>query len=268
MTRRWLACATLLLACHAEAPTQPSAGFGGAAWPSPVPSPAPPSLAAPTTVTRVPVRVLTTRWRGTLPADESGAWDPRAASSLVDHLNAVSTELGLGFSLEANELLDVADESLSIIASTSAEAARAFSTYVASGRVSNRALTVVVVRPSSTWVSGWGNQDQPLGRPGSWPILAINTRIAKSRDAHWIGHELGHVLGLYDTTYYESVVRENAPYTRCGLSIPSRTFPQAGAPASAKESFMSYDVEQRRTFLGTGYAANRQIVACWLRAGT
>ncbi|MBS2018498.1 MAG: hypothetical protein JST00_36875 [Deltaproteobacteria bacterium] len=202
-----------------------------------------------------------------MPADEAGPWDLTKASLLVDNLNTTTRELALSFALQRAGVLDVASDTLAAIPETQSEAKRAFDAYAATGRVTNAALTIVVVRPSRTgWVSGWGNQDQPLGLAGHWPIITVNTRIAKSRDAHWIAHELGHVFGFYDTTYYESTIRENAPYTRCGLNVATRTFPRASAPLGAKQNFMSYDTEQRRSFLTDGYAANRQVVECWLRS--
>ena len=61
--------------------------------------------------------------------------------------------------------------------------------------------------------------------------------------------------------------RANVPYTRCGLSIPSNTFALASAPIGAKENFMSYNVDQRRSFFTAGYEADhRRILECWLRS--
>ena len=217
----------------------------------------------------IPVRVLGARWQGALPADEAGTWDLGTASLLVDNLNAMTKDVGLSFALERAAPIDVTSKALARIGESSDAAARAFTAYQATGQVSNRTLTIVVVGPSETsWVGGWGNQDQPLGVAGSWPMIQVSTRIARNKQAHWIAHELGHVMGLYDVTYYEDSARSNAPYTRCGLSIPSRTIPRAGAPLGARQNVMSYDVDERVSFVTDGYAANRQIIECWVRAGS
>jgi hypothetical protein len=239
--------------------------------------PAPPRAVPPPALTHVPppavhgvvrVRVLGARWRGLLPVDESGPWSLGDAHLIVDNLNVSASETGLSFVLESAAALDVVDELHAQVPATRAQATAAMDSFAASGRVSNQLLTVVVARVrTDSWVSGWGQQGHPLGTAGKWPIIIVNTRVARSRQAHWIGHELGHVLGFYDTTFYEASPVDNAPYTQCGLFLPSRTFPRGMAPAGARQNLMSYDPDERRSYFSAGYEiAHRQILDCWVRS--
>lgn len=247
---------------HVARPSSP-------AFPPPAlaPLPAPP-VRAPAAHGIVRVRVLGARWRGRLPADESGPWSLGDAQVIVDNLNVAASETALSFVLESAAALDVSDERYAQIPATRAQATAAMDSFVASGRVSNQMLTIVVagVGPTS-WVSGWGQQGHPLRTEGKWPIILVNTRIAKSKQAHWIGHELGHVFGFYDTTFYEASPVDNPPYTQCGSFLPSRTYPRAMAPTGARQNVMSYDTDERRTYFSAGYeAAHRQILDSWARS--
>lgn len=268
-----------LASCLASEPTPAPVTYGQAYTPS-VDGPALASPAAPVSAAQaytppapaarrvVPVRVLGARWRGQLPSDESGPWSLGEAELIVDNLNTSGRETGLTFVLESATSLDVADERLSSIPTTRQAATAAMDSFVASGRVSNQMLTVVVVGASRTsWVSGWGQQGHPLRTPGKWPIILVNTRIAKSREAHWMGHELGHVFGFYDTTFYDASPVDNPPYTQCGLRIQSRTYPKNVAPLGARQNVMSYQTEERRTYFSAGYeTTHRQILDCWIRS--
>ncbi|CAN5139692.1 hypothetical protein BH09MYX1_BH09MYX1_05450 [soil metagenome] len=202
-----------------------------------------------------------------MPSDEEGTWDLRDAANIVANMNAGARETGLTFALERAEALAVDDERYSKIATTSAGDRAATLYYVSTGHVTNTVIDVVVVNPEpATFVGGWGETDAPLRTLGVWPVITISTRVARSREPHWITHELGHVLGFYDTTYYEAVPRINARYTRCGLSVATTTYAKASAPLGARENFMSYDVDKRRSFFTDGYdPAYRNVIACWAR---
>ena len=265
----------VLASCRASEPAPappshpPPAYAAPAGYPPPVYSPLPAApTRSPSARRIVPVRVLGARWRGQLPSDESGPWSLGDAPLIVENLNTSATDTGLSFVLESAAALDVTDERTALVPTTRAEATAAMESFAASGRVSNQMLTVVVVGVSRTsWVSGWGQQGHPLRTPGKWPIIIVNTRIAKSRDAHWMGHELGHVIGFYDATFYETSPVDNPPYTQCGLFIPSRTYPQNMAPPGARQNLMSYETEERRTFFSAGYEGiHRQILDCWIRS--
>ncbi len=238
------------------------------ALPPPARAASAPAAAAPAAHGVVRVRVLGARWRGALPADESGPWSLAEAPLIAANLSASAAETGLSFVLESASAIDVAEERYAQIPSTRAQAIAAMDSFIASGRLSNQTLTVVVVGPHPTsWVSGWGQQGHPLGTAGKWPIILVNTRIAKSKQPHWIGHELGHVFGFYDTTFYDASPVDNQPYTDCGLFLPSRTYPRDQAPMGAKQNLMSYDTDQRRSYFSAGYeSAHRQIVNCWARS--
>jgi hypothetical protein len=216
----------------------------------------------------IPVRVLGARWQGRLPSDESGPWSLGETSVIVDNLNTAAMETGLSFELESASALDVAEERYAEIPTTRTGAIEAMASFVSSGRVSNQMLTVIVVGVSRTsWVSGWGQQGHPLRTAGKWPIIIVNTRIAKSREAHWIGHELGHVFGFYDATNYDASPVDNPPYTQCGLYIPTRTYPRSMAPEGARQNLMSYEARERRTYFSRGYeTAHRQVLDCWIRS--
>ena len=151
------------------------------------------------------------------------------------------------------------------IAPTFAQAKAAIDHYVATGKVSNKVLDVVVVEPDpGTWVGGWGNNDQPLDTRGSWPVITSTTRALKA-EPHWVAHEFGHILGYFDTTYYDTSPRQNQRYTRCGLAIDSTTYPQDAAPDGYKENFMSYNTERRRAYFTDGLAPDyRRIRDCWV----
>jgi hypothetical protein len=230
----------------------------------------PPQVATPVRPTppRIQVRVYGAMWQGALPSDEAGPWQLAEAPTIVANLNAAMSEVPLTFELDQVLPLPVQELRFAMVAATRDEAALAFTHYAMAGRLSNDALAVVVVHPNpSSWVQGWGNIDQPLRAPGSSPIMAVSTRVARSREAHFIAHEFGHVVGFFDTTYYDPVVRENPVYTRCGLSIRSATYPLESAPPGAKQNLMSFNVEQRRSFFSDGYAEPfRSILDCWLRA--
>jgi hypothetical protein len=233
------------------------------------PQPQPPTAGRAAAAQRVVrLRVLGARWRGQLPADESGPWSLGEAHVVVENLNVSAAETGLSFVLESAAALDLADERYAQIPATRAEASAAMDAFVASGRISNEMLTVVVTSPHpKSWVSGWGQQGHTLKTPGKWPIILVNTRIAKSKQAHWIGHELGHVFGFYDTTFYEAAPVDNLPYTDCGLSLRSRTYPRDKAPAGARQNLMSYDTDERRSYFSAGYeVTHRQILDCWIRS--
>ncbi len=209
----------------------------------------------------VGVRVLAARSQGRMPSD----WELSDAPLIVSNLNAVSPELALSFSLESAAVMDVSDP-YATIAATFPIAKAAIDHYVSTGAISNRVLNVVVVNADpSTWVGGWGNNDQPLNTVGSWPVITSTAPSVKGAP-HWIAHELGHVLGYYDTTNYKTTPTQNLRYTRCGLSIDSTTFPRDIATQGYKENFMSYDVDVRRAFFTDGLADDyRRILACWVR---
>lgn len=249
---------------HAPPPVAPPPTLGPPALPSP-----PAALArAPAARSIERVRVLGARWRGQLPVDESGPWSLADARNVIDNLNASASETGLSFALESAAALDVADERYAQIPGTRPEATAAIDSFIASGRLSNELLTIVVVGPHpKSWVSGWGQQGHPLRTPGKWPVILVNTRIAKSKQAHWIGHELGHVLGFYDATFYDAAPVDNPPYADCGLNLPSRTYPRNVAPAGARQNVMSYDTDERRSYFSAGYeSSHRQILDCWKRS--
>jgi hypothetical protein len=231
--------------------------------PTPAPPPPVPTTQAPRTSTGlrvVGVRVLAAEWQGRMPAN----WDFSDAPHIVANLNVVGPELGLSFTLESTAEMPV-DRQYSMIASTFQGAKSAIAHYVSTGKVSNQVIDVVVVEPDpTTWVGGWGNNDQPLSTNGSWPVITSTTRALKA-EAHWVAHELGHVLGYFDTTYYGDSPQQNIRYTRCGLAIDSTTYPQDAAPQGYKENFMSYNTALRRSFFTDGLADDyRKIKDCWI----
>ena len=226
------------------------------------------AAASPAAPTRsIAVHVLVARWHGAPPTDEGGPWAFSDAPVIVANLNAATHDVGLTFKLENVEAVDVGNERLARVPATSEEATAAINWYVATGKVSTEALTVVVVGLNpTTWVQGWGNQDQPLRTSGAWPVIIASTRVAKSSESHYIAHEFGHVMGLFDTTFDEQMPRRNIPYTRCGLALSSTTLPREGAPPGAKQNVMSYDVKERRSFLSDDvHGGYRTIIDCWVR---
>jgi hypothetical protein len=213
------------------------------------------------------VRVFGVRWRGTSPVDEAGPWSLEEGARIIVNLNAVTRDVPVSFVQESAHALDVGEERFARVPPTGDAAKEAFLHYVATGQVSPSTLTVVVVSPTPNQrIEGFAYHDQPLGVSGSWPIIVVSTRIARSQQAHFILHELGHVIGFEDTTFYDDAPRKNSPYTRCGLSVTTTTFPMDGASIGAKTNLMSYDVDLRQTFFSEGYETiHRKILDCWLR---
>lgn len=208
----------------------------------------------------VKLRVYATRVNGAMPYDESGVWNLDEAPQVLANLNSVSNETSIVFDLADVRALDV-DDSLREVPSTGTASSQTMVTL--SRYLPNDGISVVVMQLNATWVQGWGNIDQPLG---TMPFILVSTRIARSKEAHWIVHELGHVLGFHDLTYYGSSTITNTPYTRCGLNIGSSTYPKDSAPVGARRNFMSYNTEERATFFSEGYESYRSIVDCWLRS--
>ena len=186
---------------------------------------------------------------------------------MVANLNSFSNELSIGFDLERAMTMDVSEARWAVVPATEEGAKDAFHYYAETGSVLNSTLTVIILGlREGSWVQGWGNTDQPLRTPGAWPIIFISTRVARSTEPHWIAHELGHVIGFYDTTFYEARARANEWPSRCGFPIKGLSYPLASAAAGARANFVSYNTADRATFFSAGYEESfRAVFDCWVR---